>query len=196
MRRGAGFVYFIKPVGMPGPIKIGCSFMPEKRLADIAAWSPWPLEIVVTIPGDATLERNIHECLAHHHSHKEWFHAHPDILRLTERLRAGSSIADALDLSDRRGNILSPLYRNKVTPRTRKLMKYRMRLYWAERKLGESAKGNFWPLDVTGIMHRWGMSKDSSPTDAEFARLEEVLANPAAHRITHEERFPKLRAVS
>lgn len=114
MNRKPTYVYFIKPVGMPGPIKIGCSFMPEKRLADIAAWSPWPLEIVVTIPGDADLEKNIHECFALHHSHKEWFHAHPDILLLTERLKAGVEITEAMDLSDRRGNIRSPLFKNRV----------------------------------------------------------------------------------
>lgn len=34
-------VYFIKPIGMDGPIKIGCSDKPARRLITLAAWSPF-----------------------------------------------------------------------------------------------------------------------------------------------------------
>lgn len=95
------FVYFIKPVGIAGPIKIGCSEYVDVRLACLAAWSPLPLEIVVTIPGSFDLERNIHECLARSYSHKEWFHATDEVTGLVGKLLAGVPIEEALDLSAR-----------------------------------------------------------------------------------------------
>ena len=47
------YVYFIKPVGMEGPIKIGCSIMPTERLEGLAVWSPFPLEIVAAIQAES-----------------------------------------------------------------------------------------------------------------------------------------------
>jgi hypothetical protein len=34
------YVYFIKPVGLPGPIKIGFSVNTRERLLSLGAWSP------------------------------------------------------------------------------------------------------------------------------------------------------------
>lgn len=50
-------VYFIKPVGLAGPIKIGCSYSPEKRRSALDCWSPFALEIIAQIDGGANLER-------------------------------------------------------------------------------------------------------------------------------------------
>lgn len=43
-------VYFVKPVGMDGPIKIGCTTTPAARIESLTIWSPFPLEVLVTIP--------------------------------------------------------------------------------------------------------------------------------------------------
>lgn len=98
-------IYFIKPVGMVGPIKIGCSGMVTERLVQIAAWSPFPLEIVYSEPGEHELERRLHRCFADYHSHLEWFHPGERLIAALEKLKAGSRIAEAIDLDDLRGSI-------------------------------------------------------------------------------------------
>lgn len=98
-------IYFIKPKGMAGPIKIGCSDRPPKRLEALAHWSPFELEIIVTIPGTIKLEGNIHECFADVHSHHEWFHPSTELLVAIEKLKAGIPVGEAIDLSARKGQI-------------------------------------------------------------------------------------------
>lgn len=67
-------VYFIKPVGQDGPIKIGHSRHPEGRLATYLQWSPVELELVATIKGAGEpLERRIHYYLREDRLHHEWF---------------------------------------------------------------------------------------------------------------------------
>lgn len=90
-------VYFIKPVGLEGPIKIGCSRWPEHRLADLAKWSPIPLEIMASGPGEHVLERFIHRMFKDVRSHKEWFHSTPALLARIDLVRAGKSVATAFD---------------------------------------------------------------------------------------------------
>lgn len=85
----ARLIYFMRPVGMPGPIKIGCSHIPEDRLYALSAWSPFPLEFIGKIAGDLSDEQRIHHQLRAHHSHREWFHAAPEVIELVEALCAG-----------------------------------------------------------------------------------------------------------
>lgn len=66
-------VYFIKPVGMDGPIKIGCSQSPNTRRAALASWSPFALEIIAEIDGDHDMERRFHALFAETHQRREWF---------------------------------------------------------------------------------------------------------------------------
>lgn len=98
-------VYFMKPVGMVGPIKIGCSRMVDDRLMQIAAWSPFPLEIVYSEPGEHVLERQLHRCFADYHSHLEWFHPGERLLSSLQKMKGGASIAEAVDLNDVHGSI-------------------------------------------------------------------------------------------
>ena len=99
------YVYFIKPVGMDGPIKIGVSTNPASRLDMLATWSPVPLELVAVIPGDAELERNIHECFADYHSHREWFAAGPRLASALAAIVSGAPVERAMDLSVRFGKL-------------------------------------------------------------------------------------------
>jgi len=100
-------IYFLRPAGEDGPIKIGCSFDPYIRLGQYVSWSPYPLEIILTIPGTMALEKNIHECFCDTHSHGEWFHASPRLLEAIEGLKAGKPIHEVVDLANRRGRIHS-----------------------------------------------------------------------------------------
>lgn len=120
-------VYFLRPVGMEGPVKIGCADIPELRLNEFLTWSPFPLEIVATVVGTYNLEQNLHECFADQHSHREWFHASPKLTKLIDDLRAGIPIEMAVDLSARIGNIRGKR-RKTYSDSERLLMSYRARL--------------------------------------------------------------------
>lgn len=99
-------IYFLRPVGMVGPIKIGSSAAPIGRMRTFMAWSPFPLEIIAATDGDSKLERIVHNCFADAHSHCEWFHPVPRLLKAIEDIKAGMPIEKAIDLNDQRGNVL------------------------------------------------------------------------------------------
>jgi hypothetical protein len=98
-------VYFIRPVGMEGPVKIGLSKDPEARLAQLNHFSPLPLEIAARVEGGRDLECQIQDCFADQHSHCEWFLAHPRLSKAIADLQAGIPVGEAIDLADRRGNM-------------------------------------------------------------------------------------------
>lgn len=81
-------VYFIKPIGFEGPIKIGVSLAPEQRADQLACWSPFPLEIVATINGDLKIERRFHGRFADDHLGHEWFKTTPDLLAVIAEIQA------------------------------------------------------------------------------------------------------------
>jgi hypothetical protein len=86
-------VYFMKPIGMDGPIKIGVSANGcEKRLMKLSVWSPFPLEIIGTIPGWTKQEAYLHRRFAGQHSHREWFHSSELLWRTIHRLLAGETV--------------------------------------------------------------------------------------------------------
>lgn len=99
-------IYFLRPVGMVGPIKIGSSWKPVDRMRTFMAWAPFPLEIIATTEGDSKMERIVHNCFADAHSHCEWFRPVPRLLKAIEDIRTGMPVAEAIDLTDQRGNVL------------------------------------------------------------------------------------------
>ena len=84
------FVYFIKPVGMDGPIKVGCSYAPEGRRKTLDTWSPFALEIVAEIEGGFDLERRFHALFAETHQRREWFGWSRRIAAVIEAINEGS----------------------------------------------------------------------------------------------------------
>lgn len=110
-------IYFVRPSGFLGPIKIGATKNVERRMAELNNWSPYPLELLVSVPGDLGLERNIQDCFADDHSHQEWFRPSDRLLKFIASIRAGTPVEVALDLKDRRGTIVKTrwdYYRNQV----------------------------------------------------------------------------------
>lgn len=89
-------VYFIKPVGMDGPIKIGQSASPEGRVRDLSRWCPFPLEIVAKIEGGREVEERFHAAFIDHHERLEWFSPHPEILNAIAAINAGTFDVDSL----------------------------------------------------------------------------------------------------
>lgn len=85
-------VYFLKPIGMAGPIKIGCSNWPENRLKAVDIWSPFPLELLASAPGMNREEGRLHWRFRETRSHGEWFFASPDLLRLIDHVRLNGTL--------------------------------------------------------------------------------------------------------
>ncbi len=172
------YVYFIKPVGMDGPIKIGCSNLPEGRLASLETWSPVPLEIIFTVPGDFKLERNIHDCFADAHSHREWFKATPKLVAAISALRAGRPLAEAIDLSARVGSING----NRKgqggagwSPTTKRYMSllHRMR-FAAKRAQADTGRDVYLlPPDLSALFDE--LRRGRMLTAQEFQRFDEVV---------------------
>jgi hypothetical protein len=66
-------LYFIRPRGETGPVKIGISATPEKRLAQLQPHSPLPLELVCAVAGGPGQELILHNMFAADRLHGEWF---------------------------------------------------------------------------------------------------------------------------
>lgn len=84
------YVYFARPIGMDGPVKIGCSGQPNARLAGLMAWSPFLLEVAAAIPGDRRLESRFHAAFRRQHSHHEWFRPSPELTATIAAVAEGS----------------------------------------------------------------------------------------------------------
>lgn len=83
-------VYFIKPVGMDGPIKIGCSQSPGKRRDTLDTWSPFALEIVAETEGHFDLEQAFHVMFEESHQRREWFTWSPRLQQTIDEINAGT----------------------------------------------------------------------------------------------------------
>jgi hypothetical protein len=190
------FVYFMRPVGMTTPVKIGCSDMPMQRLAALSCWSPFPLEIVATIPGNFVLERNIHACLWDMHSHREWFNDDGRIAAIIDKLLAGVPIHKAMDLSARIRRSANGNHW-KQRPETKKRCSYAMRVSWADRKFDTPEHYYTVPDDIKAIVNSWRTygygAKGRVPTAEDYAKLDAFLADPLP-RMTRHERSPMRKA--
>lgn len=105
MSKPPRFVYFMKPIGMDGPIKIGCSDIPMQRLEALSVWSPFPLEIITTTPGRQADERFLHGCFAYCHLHREWFQPSQLLLETIDAISTGTTIAELRLRLTETGNI-------------------------------------------------------------------------------------------
>lgn len=83
-------VYFIKPIGFQGPVKIGCSVSPDNRRDTLETWSPFPLEVIAEIDGDFAIERRFHAYCAETHLRREWFAWSDRIAETVEAINAGT----------------------------------------------------------------------------------------------------------
>lgn len=125
-------VYFIRPVGMAGPVKIGSSVMPEKRLRELGAFCPFELELVAILPGTRELEARFHALFAADHQRGEWFAASTRLDAVIAQVAART-----FDVS----TLPEPLNINTVRPRPvrpfdREIRRFAIllsRLLWAER---------------------------------------------------------------
>lgn len=83
---GDGFCYFAG--SEDGPIKIGNSRQPARRLRELRRDTPDKLKLLARVGGGSERERYYHQLFAAHRLSGEWFNRHPDILEEIERLSA------------------------------------------------------------------------------------------------------------
>jgi hypothetical protein len=72
-------VYFMGS-GSDGPIKIGMSFDPDRRVKDIQTASPEEIRVLAQVSGDQDVERMFHGVFAPDHIRGEWFKRSPTLL--------------------------------------------------------------------------------------------------------------------
>lgn len=158
-------VYFIKPIGMTGPIKIGCSASPARRRRALETWSPFPLEIIAEIEGDYQLERRFHTLFAHLHERREWFVASPEIYGVVDAIEKGSFDIATLPPGkriDNRGLVRPPWFS--------KQMSYSLRTAHMQRRTGYRCPVSVYNMVAKGDQER-------------IAAVERYLANPIAHGV-------------
>lgn len=154
-RREPAFVYFVRRADGEGPVKIGCSRSPVDRMGTLMSWSPYPLAILATLPGDETLERRFHNRFRDQHCHREWFRHCDELQAVIDAIAAGTF--DVATLPEARG-LPSPV-----------------RKPWTEeQKLGVRAKralerarrdGVAVPNELFLAINRWGAGEYSGYYD-------------------------------
>lgn len=72
-------VYFVQGVD-GGPIKIGYSWDVQTRVSALGVGSPVRLRVLAVIVGTGADEQELHQLLAVHRLHGEWFAPHSDVL--------------------------------------------------------------------------------------------------------------------
>lgn len=82
-------VYFIG--GPSGPIKIGVSKDPKRRLAGLQTNSPYHLKLLAIAPGGVEEERFLHAKFAHLRLKGEWFKRDPELLDEMMRIKRSKS---------------------------------------------------------------------------------------------------------
>lgn len=90
--KGPKQIYFLRPIGQEGPIKIGCSINVKSRLSTVLLWSPVKLEIAAVTNGGHEYERQLHARFARQRLHGEWFAPCPDLTNLIRSIANGGDL--------------------------------------------------------------------------------------------------------
>lgn len=98
------YVYFLRPIGAEGPVKIEQSRCPLIRLKAISSWSPVELEIAAHTPGARGLEARLHALFAKERLHGEWFSSSVALSALITDIQRGEFDADSLPSERVRGD--------------------------------------------------------------------------------------------
>lgn len=175
-------VYFIKPAGLDGPIKIGWSKAPRDRLHALGVWSPLPLEIIGQVDGDRADELFVHTCFAHLHSHHEWFRSAPELRDGIVMILEANNARVIAEKYPPRGDIQTLASKmRRYHPNERLRTSYAHRIYWANKRLNQKdGLGSYSaPSHIENILSGW--RGHTAPSTVEIAKLDAYLADPAAH---------------
>lgn len=159
-------VYFIKPIGMDGPIKIGSSQSPNNRCKSLDTWSPFPLEIVAQIDGCLDLEWRFHARFQTSHERREWFTWSRELQDVIDSINAGTFDVSSLPEARRTDGVGT----YKRTDATRKMLSYSLRITQTVKRTGYSC-----PIDHRGMIE--------AGDNERIAIVDAYLADPAHHGI-------------
>lgn len=96
------YIYFMRPIGGDGRIKIGCSYLPARRLIELSTWSAYQLEIIGVGEGNLADEKMLHQYFAADRLHSEWFQSSPELLAVIDLMGRDRSATEALMTIGRR----------------------------------------------------------------------------------------------
>lgn len=85
-KKPEGFIYFMQGQ-CGGPIKIGCSSSPEKRLKELQTGYPDTLVLLLMIPGNEAIERALHRQFKASKLKGEWFRPDDYVVEAIKELR-------------------------------------------------------------------------------------------------------------
>lgn len=85
-RLARSVVYFIRCNCSVGFIKIGLADNVPSRLAALQGCCPYKLEVIATMPGGVSAEKEMHKQFSHAREIGEWFRPTPDLLAFIEGL--------------------------------------------------------------------------------------------------------------
>lgn len=176
-----GYVYFIRPIGMLGPIKIGHSKMCATRLMALSAYSPFPLEIAAKISGGEALEARFHTKFRHLHSHAEWFVPGDDLLEAIKQIQAGDFPISSLPL----GAVLNK-YAGRWDDWERERASLIMRLAAKTTRIGLGAPA--WVTAAVEVL----MTDNEERRRESIDQIETYISDPLSHGIPVE--TPRARA--
>lgn len=142
------FVYFASPPD-GGPIKIGCSQIPQNRLVSLMALVPYPLVLLATAPGNLNDERKLHTAFLADHLRSEWFRPSVEMWALIGRIRETGILPVEMRGSDKEPDKLRSKINAKsirATPEWRAKMSEVHKATWArikERRVFEASLRRF-----------------------------------------------------
>lgn len=175
-------VYFIKPVGMQGPVKVGCSISPDGRRASLETWSPFSLEIIAEIEGDHDLERRFHGRFIPSHRSREWFDWSPDIQAVIEAVNAGT-----FDTGDLPAPVeVCKRMKGQKRPRTpdqRLQQSYSLRAASLVRRSGHTSPVNYYDILAPG-------------REDDRAAMDRYLADPINHGVLIDAPWARARSAA
>lgn len=128
-------IYFLRPVGQLGPVKIGCSVSPDGLRESLATWSPFTLEIIAEIDGDFTVERQFHALFRDTYQRREWFGWSDLMAETVNAINAGTF--DLASLPDPQQLGRFGVCRRPWTADQRLRASYTHRVFHAERRSGK-----------------------------------------------------------
>ncbi len=174
-------VYFMRPVGKRGPVKIGCSIMPAKRLRDLEIWSPYMLEIAASAPGEHRHERALHSMFSDQRRHGEWFDWSPRLAEVVAHVAETGTLPPLEVPQDHKGwAAFAKANRGKMPRRNPEThaTKYRIgkRVRGAEaRAYGFNCHDLVRPDEVQAILESYQGFASPLPTAEEVALLDEYV---------------------
>lgn len=162
-------IYFIQH-GASGPVKIGYSRKPAKRISAIAIACPDPIAILGVVEGSHSLEQRMHKALRAHRHRGEWFRPDEAVLTFIQRrLSSGPEAVHAEIQRLEQSKAESLLSLDRLSDDFPQLMRCGFRLALEE-------------TSVSGLAARLGLTDrrvrdvvaSGLPTVAEFISISEI----------------------